>query len=129
MPFHADEAFGYFDHDVRERYARAPTFDFSVVLPLVLDLLVGMLSDCLNDNASEDDAIRHIRERSFWAKRAARMAVARTARESGQKIKRRDRLYLADTVCDCCAEYPEDKLRNLVHEVNDTTVDFDSLWG
>ncbi len=100
-------------------------FDFTIFIPLVLELVVAWLGKCGQD---EDEVFNSIKTKSFWAQYATRRAVREAAKELNVKAQSRSNFKIAaDDVLDWAAAN-ETLVRSGLSESSDLTADFSGVW-
>ena len=97
-------------------------FDFAVLLPLVLQMVVQFLSKC-----GDDDVVEKIEKRSFWAQYAVRTSVKQTAMEEGVDVGRSLRA-VSDVILDTAQQVGEKNVRIMLEEARSNVPDFDRGW-
>jgi hypothetical protein len=97
-------------------------FDFAVLLPLVLQMVVGFLSKC-----GDDDVVQRIEKRDFWAQYAVRSSVKQAAREEGVEVGRNLRA-VSDVILDTAQQVGEANVRSMLEEARSNVPDFDRGW-
>jgi len=101
-------------------------FDFAILIPLVLELLVPWLRQCLGQDV---DIAAEVKRGGFWARYAVRTCTRRAARSvvGGQTagIQR----HAEKAVLSAAAELTEAQLAAICEEITTRVPDFSSVWS
>lgn len=103
--------------------ANVKGFDFAVLIPLVLQMVVEFLKQC-----GDDDIVEKIEKRDFWAQYAVRSSVKRAARDEGVDVGRNLR-KVSDVVLDTAQQVGEANVRSMLREARSNVPDFDRGWA
>lgn len=99
-------------------------FDFSVLIPVIIQLITGLLQGCLNKTSAADVAAQ-MKQGGFWSRFAARRAVNQAAKEEGKKLSAKERRILVDSLLEEIADTSESDCVSMVQEIQGNTYD----WG
>ncbi|MCA9013730.1 MAG: hypothetical protein KDA77_00230 [Planctomycetaceae bacterium] len=99
-------------------------FDFSVLIPVVIQLVTSLIQGCLGDKSVEEVAKR-MRSGGFWAKRAAREVINRAAKEEEQELTAKQRKLLMNSLLQEMKETSEADTIAMVEEIQQNTLSWD----
>ena len=104
---------------------RAYGFDFTILLPLILDILMEVIGGC----GDEDDVIEKIEKKSFTAKWAARKAIKQAAKDQGLRVKSSGVRSSSEDIINWASKNT-DLIRSALKEVDKLERDagFDGVW-
>jgi len=97
-------------------------FDFAILMPLVLQLVVGFLSKC-----GDDDVVERIQNGDFWAQYAVRKSVKDAAAMEGVDIGRNLR-KVSDVILEQAKQAGPSGVRAMLEEARSNVPDFDRGW-
>ncbi len=66
------------------------TFDFGILIPLVLDILVEQLAGCFAKSATPETVMQKLADRNFMARWEVRKAISRASRDEGAGLRHRE---------------------------------------
>lgn len=103
---------------------KAKGFDFTIFVPLVLEVVIGFLKDC-----GEDDVVEAVAKRSFWARYATRKGVKQAARDEGIKLGGGDVREISTEIMGEASKAGTVGVKAMVAEAKNNEPDFMSVFG
>ncbi len=98
-------------------------FDFMILLPLIIDLVLETLSGCGRD---DDEVVQMIRTNNFYARWACRSAVRKV---NQQERKRMPIGQTSELILGTAAAEDEADIKTLLSEVHNNVPHTDYGWG